>query len=571
MMFLVRVPTQRGGQESWSTYSFGWAFLTVMWALMSRSDSVDQLTLHHLEWQGDCMVITEQATKSDQGGERIFGKHLYANPLNPTVCPILAIAVSIFMRPGTGSMLLFPGTNSKDRFGNLLHVMLEASDSAQKSTLGCEVEDIGLHSTRKGSATMCLGQVAGPSPCQVFIRMNHSLGDLRDRYIFQGEGGDQLCGRMVVGLPFGDVQFAVLPPHFTTSMAARLTDEFWGSILQNYDDYPSGFRSVLPYLLASVLYHEDFLRATLPAGHSLFSCPVFAQNALYPELKAALLLGVGRCNDTHMTATGIPPHLVIAKEIHDLVKVTKEQREEMNELKTLLLTELPSKVADYIRANFDVADHALSLHDLDRRDDALKSFIAEQMAGLKASNQAVLDAHAQAALAQQQQIAQLQQIGDNSWWKTWADAEGSTDVRYTPPDFRFPTGLPAATMWRLWLYGNRALGIRPYRFLRSQQDITKQGTDRGQYSRAKNIMKFIEKVVIDEHFLPENVASVFLLVDAQSDVVFNRVFEYLRGQNFFSKENVREKELSYGTMYNDKCAYEVSSGGRVKRARKVKQ
>ena len=77
--------------------------------------------------------------------------------------------------------------------------------------------------------------------------------------------------------------------------------------------------------------------------------------------------------------------------------------------------------------------------------------------------------------------------------------------------------------------------------------------------------------MIDEQFLPENVASVFHLTDSQSDAVFNRVFEYLRAQNFFSKENVREKELSYGTMYNDKCVYEVSSGGRPKRARKDKQ
>ena len=538
---------------------------------MSRSDSIDQLTLHHLEWQGDCMVITEQATKSDQGGERIFGKHLYANPLNPTVCPMLAVGVSIFMRPGTGSMQLFPGTNTKDRFGNLLHVMLKDADSAQKRTLGCEVEDIGLHSTRKGSASMCLGQVAGPSPCQVFIRMNHSLGDLRDRYIFQGEGGDQLCGRMVVGLPFDDVKFAVLPPHFTASMSARLTDDFWRSILQNYDEYPKGFCSVLPYLLASVLYHEDFLRATLPPGHSLFSCPVFAQNALYPELKGALLLGVGHCDDSHMTASGIPPHLAIANVVNDLSIGLGEQREELKALKEALLTELPLRVAEYIRENFHVEGHELSLQDLNRRDDALKSFISEQMAGLRASNQAVLDAHAQAVLAQQQQIGQLQQVGDITWWKTWPAAEGSSDVRYTPADFSFPTGLAAATMWRLWLFGNTALGVRPYRLLRSQHDIKKVGTDRAQYSRAKNIMEFVQKVVIDEHFMPENVANISLLTEPQSDTVFNSVFEHLRTQNFFAKENVRARELSYGTMYNDKCTYEVAIGTRNKRARKEKQ
>ena len=101
-LFLIQVPSQRSGQANWGTYSFGWAFLTVMWSLMSRSDSIDQLTFHHLEWEGDCMKITEQSTKSDQDGEKIFGKHMYANPNNPSVCPILALAVALFIRPPTG-------------------------------------------------------------------------------------------------------------------------------------------------------------------------------------------------------------------------------------------------------------------------------------------------------------------------------------------------------------------------------------------------------------------------------------------------------------------------------------
>ena len=77
-------------------------FILFLWSLMSRSDSIDQLTFHHLEWEGDCMKITEQSTKSDQGGEKIFGKHMYANPNNPSVCPILALAVALFIRPPTG-------------------------------------------------------------------------------------------------------------------------------------------------------------------------------------------------------------------------------------------------------------------------------------------------------------------------------------------------------------------------------------------------------------------------------------------------------------------------------------
>ena len=319
-LLLIQTPTQRSGQSNWGTYSFGWAFLTVMWSLMSRSDSIDQLTFHHLEWDGDCMKITEQCTKSDQGGEKIFGKHMYANPNNPTVCPILALAVTLFMRPATGNMLVFVGTNTKDRFGNLLHHLLSALDPTQKVTLGCREEDIGLHSSRKGSASHCLGQPGGPNICAVFLRMNHSLGALRDRYIHEGEGADALCGRMVVGLDFNSISFAVLPPHFKTATSALLTDDFWRTILPNFDNLPTPFKSCLPFLLASLLYHEDFLRNKFPPAHSLWSAPVFAHNQMYDQLKAGLLLGVGYCEDTHMSATGIPPHLAIAKQVNDMIR-----------------------------------------------------------------------------------------------------------------------------------------------------------------------------------------------------------------------------------------------------------
>ena len=387
-LLLIQVPTQRG-QSSWGTYSFGWAFLTVMWSLMSRSDSIDQLTFHHFEWDGDCMKITEQSTKSDQGGEKIFGKHMYANPNNPTVCPILALAVALFMRPQTGSMQVFIGTNGKDRFGNLLHVMLAALDPTQLATLGCQIDDVGLHSARKGSASHCLGQPGGPNICAVFLRMNHSLGALRDRYIHEGEGADALCGRMVVGLDFNSISFAVLPPHFNTATSALLTDEFWRTILPNFDSLPTPFKSCLPYLLASVLYHEDFLRSKFPAAHSLWSAPVFANNPMYDQLKRGLLLGVGYCEDTHMSATGIPPHLAIAKQVNDMIEQFKGCRKEIDELKQLITGDLPRLVGDYIRGNFHVEGDALNVGDLDRRDAGLKTYILELINGLKASNQAI--------------------------------------------------------------------------------------------------------------------------------------------------------------------------------------
>jgi hypothetical protein len=51
-------------------------------------------------------------------GENKYWKHVYANPLQPEMCPVLAMAVFVFSsayRPGAGTHKVFEGDNTKDR------------------------------------------------------------------------------------------------------------------------------------------------------------------------------------------------------------------------------------------------------------------------------------------------------------------------------------------------------------------------------------------------------------------------------------------------------------------------
>ncbi|OWY90266.1 hypothetical protein PHMEG_00041690, partial [Phytophthora megakarya] len=57
----------------------------------------------------------------------------------------------------------------------------------------------------------------------VYLRVGQSLGKLKDRYIHFGEGADQLCGRMIAGLPFDSERFGVLPPHFSPELLSQMT------------------------------------------------------------------------------------------------------------------------------------------------------------------------------------------------------------------------------------------------------------------------------------------------------------------------------------------------------------
>ena len=143
----------------------------------------------------------------------------------------------------------------------------------ESSCLGCKPNEIGTQSIRKGAATYCTGMMNGPSIVQIFIRAGWSLGQIQDRYLFNGNGGDQFVGRVVCGLNNTSIDFQTLPPHFITN--TLITNEEWNQILPNYNDYPHCFKQVALFLLASIVYHEDYLRSNLCSKHPLFIFMLF--------------------------------------------------------------------------------------------------------------------------------------------------------------------------------------------------------------------------------------------------------------------------------------------------------
>ena len=59
---------------------------------------------------------------------------------------------------------------------------------------------IGTHSFRKGIATFLSGSPGSPTAIAIYLRARWSLGPVQSRYILEGEGGDQVCGRAATGL-----------------------------------------------------------------------------------------------------------------------------------------------------------------------------------------------------------------------------------------------------------------------------------------------------------------------------------------------------------------------------------
>lgn len=137
-------------------YSFCHTFLLLCWNLLARAVTVSAVMYDHISWDGDAMTIKVSRMKNDQEGKKAYPRHIYANPLNPLLCPILSMAILIFTRGFQregAERLIFGGKKSaKDRFSNWLLGILRSCALIIVS-LGLIVTEIGSHSFRKGIAT----------------------------------------------------------------------------------------------------------------------------------------------------------------------------------------------------------------------------------------------------------------------------------------------------------------------------------------------------------------------------------------------------------------------------------
>jgi len=470
---------------------FAWPFLLLQWNLISRSCTVASMMMEHVSWEGDAMLITTPKSKTDQEGAKVFPRHVYANPASPTLCPILALAVLIFTRvlrhdasqpidsPSLPSFRIFDGAHSEQRFGEAMHAAMGLLSAADLTRLGGETNQLGTHSVRKGAASYCTGMINGPSSVQVFLRAGWSLGNVQDRYLFAGAGGDQLTGRTVVGLPFNDTAFTSLPPHFTM---AGLTAIPWMSIHPLYDRLPEAFKRALPYLLASICYHETWLKQTLPPDHPLFSSYLFSSGQV-PILKPFVVAGRSRCPLTGMQATGIPSHFILSNELSNVAQQTKQ-------LKTAVLeqcAQLPEQLTNTMLQRFHVHG-AIPL-----TADDMRAMMSQFTAQLRSEFQQLVSSSGSPAASSSSAAANSNDVEFDPRFTTWT---WKGRVHPVPEGWKFPATDVKAT-WNLWHFGHVGDRIRPLRHLR-KWDLDGTAKQIALWSKTSGVMSEIARVMVEE-------------------------------------------------------------------------
>ena len=409
--------------------------------------------------------------------------------------------------------------------------------------LGALVILLGTHSSRKGSATHASSFPGGPSTISVFLRAGWAIGQVQQRYIFAGQGADQLVGRCAAGLPMEDNNFAALPPHFCRCDGNPvLSAAEWSAVVPGYDKYPHAFKAAIPLLVASVVYHAGWLREHLPAAHPVFQTRLFT-GGFIERLSPHVVAGCNHNPESGLVATGVPPHLILAHRLHLLEEEARQQKkaneEESRKLREVILQQhsdllrtLPDAVASSVLARCQVGGAVpVTAGDLER---TLQEYTERILAAVARHS-----VQPEAAPAPAQPASQPEQRETVRWrsfvWKG--------RIHPVPEDFTWPV-VPIKAMWDLWLFGKPGEGIAPYKSVNAKFDL--QPSCKRQFYAAKRVL---ESIIAEAHSRGLSTDSI-----ARADLAFDAVFPQFVERISTGKrawESRRLGELRYGTLYED--------------------
>jgi len=335
------------GKNLIKTNVFAHAFTTISWNLMCRASNTMNINIKHIEWEGDALQIYFAHSKTDQTGiDGMYPRHIYANPIHPHICPIISLGVFLLCNPRSTSstdLRLFQGDDQYQRYSKGMQTMWNSGTDLSNSSQ--QVADYGTHSTRKGASSYAAsGSVAAPSHSAVCLRAGWSQGKTLDKYLkFQAEG-DRYVGRTVAGLPINSEAFAILPPHWKADADQDLIEE---TIATSFSNLPANMDKALRFILASVVYHREWLRSTLPRDHQLFQSPLFSKKGLVDTLGRTTKAGYALPEDGFQP-TGVPPHVIQLRQMQQLLN---QQKEIMQDLKQGLVPRIAEAFRNVLEEN----------------------------------------------------------------------------------------------------------------------------------------------------------------------------------------------------------------------------
>ncbi len=369
--------------------------------------------------------------------------------------------------------------------------------------------------------------IGGPTSVAIWLRAGWSLGPVQSRYIFQGQGGDQFVGRAATLLELNSIDFSVLPPHFSTNEGPVITTQEWNQILPGFSTYyPDEFKVALPFLLASIVHHQDWLNATLPKNHPFFSHRMYLSGLLH-RLKAKVHVGHFKNEVSNLQATGIPPYVMLANRMYFLEK-------EMAAMKRVYaegVEAIPDEVCKKLLKNFNIEGvQQVTIEQLQMMFNQFRSDIMEDVrkCALSGGNSTIQDAL---------------EATDNAEYKVW---NWGGRLHMVPENWRFPKCC-CYLIWESWWCGNKMDKISPLRHLKNY-DLTSQ-SDRTLLSKAR---KVIDAVILISNLQFNDIKNMSVVErDSLFESSFFNLCCKLCDVNSIDEFNRRRfSEVSYVTIYD---------------------
>ena len=446
-------------------------YLLLSWNLMTRCNSVGRLLWNSIGWSGDALTITYEKSKTNQEGINIVPRHVYANPLNPLICPVLALGVqlcSVSFLSYDRQDKVFNVKSPETSFSRWLSKHCKEIFPSGRSSL------IGTHSIRKGSATYAMNVTNAPNGDAIKLRMEHLLGGCDDKYIFRGADADRVVGRCVNGLDSSSAEFATLPPHFATGSVVDLERVIAPAV---WNGSTAEFKEAIPFLVASVIFHWDFLMANLHTNHPFRTSRIVSIKGkeLWGDMVST---GIFRSANSDLRASGVPNAIY-------LLVANMELQRSIDALRGILESN-PQITTNLILSQISSAHNVQILNTR-----IVTDIVGEAVAGINANCQ-MLMAQMNETLdhvrhANPNAIA-LDRANPRANYRTYPRIYTSL-LQYVPPNFKMPR-INSLSLWKLWLFGDpgNAEVTAPYHLIVPK---TLPRSQQGQFSKGKQIMELI--------------------------------------------------------------------------------
>ena len=406
------------------------------------------------------MHVRFRHTKTQQFGEAKRQKRAcYSNPFDWEMdlpCLLGMYLATAFNSPQQRGNPLFPGgalAQSK-RVGDLLTLLLKEHEEEVKSLGYDSLDEIGLHSIRKGVSTYLASLPGGPPPAALMLRGGWSMGKVKDIYFHQTQGGDEFVGRCAAMLNLMNGEFATSPAFFRFTLDQAKLKSAREKVFPMFNAC-DGMDRILNYCLASMVHHKEKILA-LPSNHAARSIVLYKEEEMRNELAPHVRTLTAWDNDLAAKLTGIPPHI---KSIVDIAGIKQEQSK--------IVEQVFKKVMDGLTGYFDEKE----IGGGNLTEGRIKSMISSSLEGpMKALGE------------------QINKMGIGT--TTTATTNGTTNATTTttgtnnppkqtltphfhggkynklPKDFQFPKA-GVADVWLRWNVGDSERQIPPLRMLNS--------------------------------------------------------------------------------------------------------